>query len=48
MPAIERSSSGRGRTADTGRTEAAPTGRPRPEWQRLFREPDWPPEDDED
>lgn len=48
MLQVERSSSGRGRTADTGHAEEAPTGSPRPQWQGLFREPDWPPEDDED
>jgi len=38
----------RDRMAVTGRVEEAPTGSPRPQWQGLFREPDWPPEDDED
>lgn len=44
----ERRPLGRGRTAGTGRVEEARTGSPKPQWRGLFREPDWPPEDDED
>ena len=38
-------------SAVTGREDGrvVRTGeRPRPEWEGLFREPDWPPEGDED
>ena len=49
MPGVEQGSSGRGRTAGTGRESVAvPTDRPRPQWRGLFVEPDLPPRDEED